>query len=194
MNDRRDLVDEVRHQLVAAGRPASGQNVYAALRSERRVVDSVGLLSLVDEVRSDLDGLGPLDAWVSTPGVTDVLVNGPDEVWVDRGEGLERTTTRFRDEAALRRLVQRVVSTAGRRIDDASPYVDVQLPGGLRLHAVLPPLSKRLCLSIRVPRQTGFTMDELVRNATVVPEMSQRAPRPREPTPCLSGVRGHRQR
>lgn len=172
MNDRRDLVDEVRHQLVAAGRPASGQNVYAALRSERRVVDSVGLLSLVDEVRSDLDGLGPLDAWVSTPGVTDVLVNGPDEVWVDRGEGLERTTTRFRDEAALRRLVRRVVSTAGRRIDDASPYVDVQLPGGLRLHAVLPPLSKRLCLSIRVPRQTGFTMDELVRNATVVPEMS----------------------
>ena len=69
--------------------------------------------------------------------MTDVLVNGPDEVWVDRGEGLERTAVRFADDAAVRRLAQRLAAPTGRRLDDAQPWVDARLDGGLRLHAVL---------------------------------------------------------
>ncbi len=173
MSVARELVHGVRSNLLANGRTPSTDSVYEALRNDRRVVDSAALLSLVDEVRSDLAGLGPLDPWLSAPLVTDVLVNGASEVWIDRGDGLERTTTRFRDDESLRRLVQRLVSSAGRRLDDACPYVDVQLPGGLRLHAVLPPISPRLCVSIRVPRREAFRIEELEANRTLVPEIAQ---------------------
>lgn len=173
MSGSRPLIDDVRSRLVSEGQSATAQNVYAALRSQHRVVDSVGLLSLVDEVRGDLDGLGPLEVWVSTPHVTDVLVNGPSDVWIDRGNGLERTTTRFRDEAALRRFIQRLTMAAGRRIDDASPYVDVELAGGVRMHAILPPLSCLPCVSLRVPRRSGFTFDEMVRSGAFTPEIAE---------------------
>ena len=88
-------------------------------------------------VVGEADG-DPLQA---LPAVTDVLVNGPDEVWIDRGEGLERTAVRFPDDDAVRRLAVRLATAAGRRLDDAAPWVDAGLPDGTRLHAVLPPVS-----------------------------------------------------
>jgi pilus assembly protein CpaF len=100
--------------------------------------------------------------------VTDVLVNGPEEVWVDRGAGLERVAIRFPDAAALRRLAVRLAASGGRRLDDASPYVDARLPDGVRLHAVLPPLAPDgLCLSLRIPRREGFSLAELVAAGSV---------------------------
>lgn len=109
------------------------------------------------------EGTGPLVPLLRTPGVTDVLVNGPNEVWIDRGAGLERAPVRFPDQVALRRLAVRLAAAGGRRLDDASPFVDARLPDGVRLHAVLPPLSSRgVCISLRVPRQRAFTLDELV--------------------------------
>ena len=167
MSNSKDLVRDVRSTLLASGRRPSAENVYAALRSERHVVDSGSLISLVENVRSELDGLGPLEPWVTAPGVTDILVNGGGEVWVDRGHGLERTVTKFTDNDALRRMVQRLITASGRRFDDASPFVDVEVCGGLRLHAVLPPVSDRLCISIRVPRRGGFTLDQLRDNGTL---------------------------
>jgi pilus assembly protein CpaF len=102
------------------------------------------------------------------PEVTDVLVNGPDEVWLDAGAGLVRVNVRFPDEAALRRLAQRLAAVAGRRLDDAAPYADARLPGGIRLHAVLPPVAAGgTCLSLRLPRRRAFTLDELVAAGTI---------------------------
>ena len=73
--------------------------------------------------------------------MTDVLVNGPAEVWVDRGDGLERSPVGFADAAGVARLAQRLAAAAGRRLDAAQPTVDARLPNGVRLHAVLPPIS-----------------------------------------------------
>jgi pilus assembly protein CpaF len=122
-------------------------------------------------LHSEIVGAGPLQGLLSDPEVTDVLVNGPDEVWVDRGHGLEPAPVRFTDEAAVRRLAVRLAAPTGRRLDDAQPWVDARMPDGVRLHAVLPPVSPRgTCLSLRVPRRTVFALDELVESGSVPPD------------------------
>lgn len=94
--------------------------------------------------------------------VTDVLVNGTDGVWVDRGEGLERTGCDVGDAAAVRRLAVRLATMAGRRLDETTPFVDGLLPGGVRLHAVLPPLVQHAAhISLRVPRDQTPTLEQL---------------------------------
>ena len=95
----------------------------------------------------------------------------PTTFWVDRGSGLETTGITFDDDATVRRLGQRLASAAGRRLDDATPFVDARLADGTRFHAVLAPVSARgTCLSLRVPRRRAFTMDELVDEGSVPPE------------------------
>jgi pilus assembly protein CpaF len=91
-----------------------------------------------------------------------VLVNGADRVYLDRGKGLELTAVRFPDDEAVRRLAQRLAAVGGRRLDDASPHVDVRLVDGTRFHAVLAPLARPgTLISLRVPRPRGFTLEEL---------------------------------
>jgi pilus assembly protein CpaF len=114
---------------------------------------------------------GPLGPFLREPDVTDVVVNGPGPVWVDRGRGLEQTDTSVGDDLALRRLAQRLVAACGRRLDDAVPYADARLPDGTRVHAVLPPLSPQgTCLSLRVPPRRTFTLEDLVRRGAVPDE------------------------
>lgn len=111
---------------------------------------------------------GPLQQLLETPGVTDVLVNGPEEVWVDRGLGLERAPVRFANPAEVRELAVRLASLGGRRLDDASPLVDARLPDGTRLHAALPPVVDRCAaLSLRAVRARAFTLAELDMGGTL---------------------------
>jgi pilus assembly protein CpaF len=119
-------------------------------------------------------GAGPLEPLLRRPGVTDVLVNGPAEVYVDCGDGLERTRVTFRDDEEVRRLAQRLASSAGRRLDDATPYVDLRLRDGTRFHAVLAPLARPgTVLSLRVPRERVLDLSELVTSGTVCAEGAQ---------------------
>jgi pilus assembly protein CpaF len=164
------LVDRVRARLAETGDEPSAAHVAAALRAEGRLVSDAAVLDVMGSLRSQMKGLGPLAPLVRDPAVTDVLVNAPDEVWVDRGDGLHRTEVRFPDEAAVRRLALRLAATGGRRLDDAMPYVDCRLPDGVRVHAVLPPIAARsTCISLRIPRRRVFTLAELTAAGTLTP-------------------------
>lgn len=165
------LLEAVRGRLAQTGAEPTPARVAMALRAEGRLLGDAEVLGVVSALRSELVGCGPLEPLVAAPEVTDVLVSAPDEVWVDRGGGLERTSVRFADEAAVRRLAQRLASVAGRRLDDAHPWVDARLPDGTRLHAVLPPVAVAgTCLSLRVLRPRAFTLAELVAAGTVPPD------------------------
>ena len=163
------LIDRVRQRLVdTVGADPSPARVALALREEGVVLGEDGLLDLVAALRADLAGAGPLEAHLADPAVTDVLVNGPHEVWVDRGDGLQRSPVRFRDEQAVRLLAQRLAAAAGRRLDEAAPYVDARLGDGTRVHAVIPPIAAGgTVISLRVPRRRAFTLDDLIRTGTV---------------------------
>jgi pilus assembly protein CpaF len=129
------------------------------------------VLAVHDALRQDVVGAGPLEPLLRLPDVTDVMVNGPEQVYVDRGEGLELTDVRFADDAAVRRLAQRLAGSGGRRLDDATPFVDLRLADGTRFHAVLAPVARPgTVLSLRVPRQRAFTLDELVESGTICAE------------------------
>ncbi len=157
------LVERVRRRLAADAAAPSPENVARALRAEPGVLGPDTVLAVVDQVRRDTGGAGVLEPLLRLPGVTDVLVNGPDAVHIDRGEGLEPADVRFADESEVRRLAQRLAALAGRRLDDASPWVDARLPDGTRLHAVLAPIAQPGTLvSLRVPSRRCLSLDDLV--------------------------------
>ncbi|GII30782.1 TadA family conjugal transfer-associated ATPase [Planotetraspora mira] len=158
-----ELAEAVRARLSRAGAPPTAAQVAAALRAERAVLGDAEVLAIARVLKAELIGAGPLEGLLAEPGVTDVLVNGPREVWIDDGDGLRRTSVTFPGDEEVRRLAQRLAAAAGRRLDDASPYVDARLAGGVRLHAVLPPIAPDgTCLSLRLPSRRVFTIEELV--------------------------------
>ena len=96
---------------------------------------------LTSEILDDILGYGPLERLLADDSITEVMCNGPDDVWIERGGKLYETTVRFTDESHLRRIINKIVSQIGRRIDESSPMVDARLPDGSRVNAVIPPLS-----------------------------------------------------
>ncbi|MDQ6641493.1 MAG: TadA family conjugal transfer-associated ATPase [Actinomycetota bacterium] len=163
-----DVLEQVRDQLAGDGAVLTPERVAAALRLHGRPVGDATVLAVHDALRRDVVGAGPLEPLLRVPGVTDVLVNGPDHVYLDRGRGLELTGIRLLDDESVRRLAQRLAASGGRRLDDATPYVDLRLPDGSRFHAVLAPVSRPgTVLSLRVPRARAFTVAELVAAGSV---------------------------
>ena len=165
------VVDDVRRRLATTPGDLTPHRVAEALRAGGGPVGDAMVLAVHDTLRRDVLGAGPLEPLLQLDGVTDVLVNGPDEVWVDRGAGLERTSVRFPDDDAVRRLAQRLAAAGGRRVDDASPHADVRLPDGTRFHAVLAPVSRPgTTISLRVARARSFTLDDLVAAGSLPPD------------------------
>jgi pilus assembly protein CpaF len=162
-----DLLDRLRQRLDGFPRSPDGgydDNALAsAVRAELPGAASGELLDLTEAVLAELVGAGPLEPLVHQADVTDVLVNGPGPVWVDRGNGVEPSGVLIPDESSVRRLAMRLVGSAGGRLDEAAPFADARLPDGTRVHAVLPPLSPQgTCLSLRVPPRRGFSLRDLV--------------------------------
>ena len=158
-----ELVAKVRGRLAAEATTPTRARVAALVREEVGVRGASQVLAAVETLRNELIGAGPLEALLREPGVTDVLVNGPAEIWVDRGRGLELSKVRFGDDREIRRLAVRLAAAAGRRLDEAMPYADIRLADGVRLHAVLPPVSANgISLSFRIPRRQAFHLDEWV--------------------------------
>lgn len=175
------LIERVRERLAAetatAGAPLRPDVVAAAIRAESGgVVGDTEVLATIRELQTELVGAGVLDPLLCAEGVTDVLVTGPDAVWLDDGAGLRRSSVRFPDEQAVRRLAQRLALAAGRRLDEAQPWVDGQLTQvgtgqfTVRLHAVLPPIAAGgTVLSLRVLRPATQDLDALIRAGTIAP-------------------------
>lgn len=168
-----NLVDRVRRRLAEDGADVSSATVAAAVRAEFGVAGHEDVLSALRQLRHELVGLGPLADLVSDDNVTDVLVTAPDQVWTDGAGGLRRRSVAFPDEASVRRLAQRLAHAAGRRLDDAQPFVDGWLPAAaavarVRLHAVLPPIAAEgTCLSLRVLRPAAHGLAALTELGTV---------------------------
>ncbi|MET8083955.1 TadA family conjugal transfer-associated ATPase [Micromonospora sp. NPDC005237] len=170
----------VRQRIAAATDPVTPATIVSAVRAEptAAVLGDTAVLRIADRVHDDLVGAGPLAPLLADPEVTDVLVNGV-RVWVDRGAGLHQVAVPVGSVEDVRRLAQRLIASAGRRLDDGSPYADARLPDGTRLHAVLPPVATEgPYLSLRTFRHRPFTLDELVRQGTV----------PRPVAPLLAAV------
>ena len=149
-----DVIERVQRRLVDDDLDPTPNALAQALRAESSVlVSDAEMLRLIRLLQRELVGAGPLADLLADAGTTDVVVNAPDDVRVDRGDGWQRTGVLFADEAAVQRLARRLATAAGRRLDDAHPHVDARMADGTRLHAVLAPVAASgTCLSLRILR------------------------------------------
>ncbi|GAA3679123.1 pilus assembly protein CpaF [Yimella lutea] len=156
------VVGRTMWEHIRSGEVPTKDRITAVAGAEAAVLGERSAGELGQRWTAEVLGGGPLQPLLDEPDVTDVLVNGPGQVWIDRGDGLQPVDLNLGDEDAVRRLAVRLAAIAGRRLDDASPWVDGQLPGGVRLHAMLPPLvSDGPHLSLRIPRRTGIGLSQL---------------------------------
>jgi len=129
---------------------------------------------LVTEIEHETFGLGPIEPLMQDPTVSDVLVNGAQEVYVERRGKLERTRVSFRDNTHLLQVIDRIVSAVGRRVDESSPMVDARLPDGSRVNAIIPPLAlDGPVLSIRRFAKDPFRMADLIEFGTLTPALAE---------------------
>ncbi|WP_288756358.1 TadA family conjugal transfer-associated ATPase [uncultured Dermacoccus sp.] len=158
---------------IHAGRAPSARSLESLVKLDAPVFGQEQRVALEARLDADVLGAGPLREALELPGVSDVLVNGTRGVWVDRGCGVERIALDLGSEEDVRRLAVRLAAAAGRRLDDASPYVDAVLPGGVRLHAVLPPLVDHGAhLSLRVPGGLRIGLGDLVARGAMDDEVA----------------------
>ncbi|MBR7743387.1 TadA family conjugal transfer-associated ATPase [Phycicoccus sp. BSK3Z-2] len=167
MTGGRPALEDGVARSIRAGLGPSADTIARVAAEQAAVLGADAHRATAEALTARLVGLGPLAGVVADDRVTDVLVNGDGRVWVDRGHGVEEAGTRVPTED-LRPLAVRLAGVAGRRLDDAQPWVDGVLPGGIRLHAVLPPLAEDgPHLSLRVARRRPGGVDALVRSGAV---------------------------
>ena len=128
---------------------------------------------LLEWVIADILGFGPLEPLLQDPTITEVMVNGPKTIYVERHGRSERTNVTFENDGHLMRIIDRIVSPLGRRVDEASPMVDARLPNGYRVNATIPPLSlDGPLLTIRKFAQTPYTAQDLIANGSLTPALA----------------------
>ncbi len=161
----------------ALGQRALREEIEQAItiRSRRGqlALNSAERLLLIEDVEDEVAGLGPLAPLLRDPTIDDVIVNGPGQVYVERAGLLEKVETRFRDDTHLMNIIQRIVGPVGRRVDEATPYVDARLPDGSRVNIVIPPVAlDGPLLSIRKFRMQALTIEDFVERQVMSAEMA----------------------
>lgn len=177
------LVDEVDAELLAAIESGERskeleERVSAALaqviEAEELHVTRQDQRRLLNEIVDEVTGYGPINPLMNDPSVSEIMVNGPNQVYVERGGRLQLTPVRFRDNAHVQHIIEKIVSPLGRRIDESSPMVDARLPDGSRVNAVIPPLALNgPTLTIRRFSKDPLTVDDLIRFGSLTEEMAQ---------------------
>ena len=164
-----DIVERIQRRLADEHSDPTSSALARALRAESSgLISDAEMLRMIRLLQRELVGPGPLADLLAEPSTTDVVVNSPDDVRVDRGSGWQDTGVRFADEAAVQRLARRLATAAGRRLDDAHPHVDARLADGTRLRAVLAPVSASgTCLSLRVLRPVRHDLAALERSGSL---------------------------
>jgi pilus assembly protein CpaF len=148
------------------------QAITEILNEEGRLLTDTDRARLVEEIKNELLGLGPLEPLLWDDDVSDILVNGPNQVYVERQGKLYLTDVRFNDDQHLMLIIDRIVSQVGRRVDEASPMVDARLADGSRINAIIPPLAlDGPSLSIRRFGKKRYTVDDLIDKETVTADM-----------------------
>ena len=164
------FVAQVRERLLAEGGAVTDTRIARAVRETGRVLGAVGSVRAAQHVKAQLTGLGPLEPLLPAEGLSDVYVNGHENVFVETTGGIRRVLSPFTAESQVRALAVRLVTAAGRRLDDGHPCVDVQTATGLRVHAVIPPVSTGgTLLSIRFRSPQRLSLADLVSSGTVHP-------------------------
>jgi pilus assembly protein CpaF len=149
-----------------------GRVVERLLDDERVPMTAVEQNKIIEEVLDEVLGLGPLETLLKEPSISDILVNRHDKVFIERSGKLSETPVRFKDDAHLLHIIEKIVSQVGRRIDEAQPIVDARLADGSRVNAIIPPLAlDGPCLSIRRFGRHVITQDEMIQYKTVMPNM-----------------------
>src|SRR5438105_2531073 len=167
------LIDELGRQLFAGDFQQTGIGAKVSAEIRSRLEQEPGISRddrerLVGELTDDIMGHGPLERLLADDTITEIMVNGPSNVWIERDGLLHRTTARFTDESHLRRIINKMVAEVGRRIDESQPMVDARLPDGSRINAVIPPLSlSGALLTIRKFGTDRLDLDGLIRLGTL---------------------------
>jgi pilus assembly protein CpaF len=176
-----ELKNQVHMQVIASlGPQIFDQRLDDAELRERVVAEIRTLLSvettiarddresLISEIADDIVGYGPLERLLADDSVTEIMVNGPNDVWIERQGRLYQTSVRFADDSHLRRIINKIVAQIGRRVDEASPMADARLPDGSRVNAIIPPLSlSGPLLTIRKFSKRRLTLEDLVNLKTL---------------------------
>ena len=157
------LLERVKSQLATSGSDLTDIEISQALRNSGALESGAELMSLARNIRSALVGYGPLEKIMQRTDITDVLIHGDGRVFIDSAAGMTFVGKLFNDATCVRSYAQRLAMQAGRRVDDAQPYVDAKLADGNRMHALLPPIAVGgPQLSIRIPNRKPFSFADLV--------------------------------
>ena len=164
-------LDQMSRQQIEA---EVGDIVYEELSKQNHALNNAERKALVSDVLDELLGLGPIEPLLKDPTITDILINGHSNVFIERYGVLERTAVRFKDERHLLRIIQKIVSAVGRRIDESSPMVDARLADGSRVNAIVAPLAiDGASMSIRKFARVPIGMDRLVEIGSIPPAVAE---------------------
>ena len=178
------ICQQVIEQLEARGRTADTLGMGALRKEIEQVIASrsrrgqlalnaAERLLLIEDVEDEVAGFGPLAPLLRDPQIDDIIVNGPGSIYVERAGLLDKVGTRFRDDAHLMNIIQRIVGPIGRRVDEASPYVDARLPDGSRVNIVIPPVAlDGPLLSIRKFRMQALKIEDFVDRQVMSADMA----------------------
>ena len=182
--EERDLIEQVQTRLLSEPEPLGARQdpeyflrriaaiVADLLEQTERVISDRERTRLTRLAQSELLGLGPLEALLADESITEIMVNGPDQIWIERGGKLFETDAHFANEEHVRRIIDRIISPLGRRCDETTPMVDARLPDGSRVNAIIPPLCLNgPTLTIRKFSKVPLSASDLINRGAATPEL-----------------------
>lgn len=169
-----EQVSSIRSQLLNKSLPINAATIIESLRDTSPDLSPLDLIENADEILAQTIGFGPVENFIRQPGVTDILVNRFDDVWIDSEFGLQKVEASWSSETQLRDFAAKLASLVNRRLDDVNPFLDAKLENGIRFHAIIPPLAiNGTALAFRIPSKKKLSLDDLVNLKTIEVPISQ---------------------